>query len=323
MLEAMVKAKVGNAAYGEDPTVNQLQNHAAELLGMEAAIYLPSGTMGNQIAIKTHVHHGEEVILEATSHIFHKEIGAMAAFAGAMPRPIPTKRGAIPIQAVEAAIRPPSNKEAQTGLICLENTHNRQGGAVYPLGEAQDIIGLAHSCKIPVHLDGARIFNASIAAKTPVKELARGFDSVMFCLSKGLGAPIGSMLVGSRDFIARAQRFQKMFGGAMRQAGVIAAAGLYALVNNIERLCEDHENAHLLARGLLELENVEVVPIETNIVIFSLAEMSAERFTELTKEAGVLVNPISERSIRLVTHLDTSREQVLEAVDVIGEVLGG
>lgn len=320
MRAVMGKAEVGNAAYGEDPTVNRLEQRSAELLGMESGLYVPSGIMGNQIAIKTHTHHGEEVILESESHIFHKEIGAMAALSGVLARPISSDNGVLPVATVEAEIRPRSNKEAQTGLICLENTHNRRGGTIYPVTAARQIVDLSHSQDLPVHLDGARIFNAAVATGLPAEELVRGFDSVMFCISKGLGAPIGSVLVGSKAFIAGARRFQKMFGGAMRQAGIIAAAGLFALENNIGRLAEDHEKARDLAKNLGNLENMDVSNPETNIVILRLRDVPADAFAERMKQRDILVNPIARDRVRLVTHLDVSRKEILQAAEVIREV---
>ncbi|MGQ9734881.1 MAG: low-specificity L-threonine aldolase [Candidatus Bipolaricaulia bacterium] len=323
MRRAMAEAEVGDDVYGEDPTVNKLQERAAELLGMEAALFVPSGTMGNQIAVKVHTRPGNEVILEADCHIFNYEMAMMAAFSGVMPRPIRTPRGVLPLEAVEEAIRPSIYYLSRTGLISIENTHNRKAGAIYPLEEARELLELAHSRGIPVHLDGARIFNAAVALGLPARELVRGFDSVMFCLSKGLGAPVGSMLLGSRAFIEEARRVRKMLGGGMRQAGILAAAGLYALENHISRLAEDHENAKLLASGLSELEGVELEPVETNIIIFSLEGMTAEEFSARMRERGVLVHAIGPRRIRLVTHLDVSREQVLEAVRAAREVLKG
>jgi len=321
MREAIARAEVGNDGYGEDPTVNELQERAAELLGKEAALFVPSGTMGNQIAVKVHTRPGDEVILEADSHIFNKEMGTMAAFSGTPARPILTSRGVLSIGAVEGAIRPPSYSASQTGLICLENTHNRKSGAIYPLDAARELVESSHSRGIPVHLDGARIFNAAVAMGIAVKELAKGFDSVMFCLSKGLGAPVGSMLVGSKGLIDEARRVRKMLGGGMRQAGILAAAGLYALENHIERLAEDHKNAQLIAEGLRGVKQVELMPAETNIVIFSLEGMGSEEFAVRLRERGILVNVISPNRIRLVTHLDVSRKQVLQAVSAIKGVL--
>lgn len=321
MRKAMAQAEVGDDVYGEDPTVNRLQQRAAELLGTEAALFVPSGTMGNQIAVKVHTHPGDEVILEADSHIFNYELGMMAAFSGALARPIPTLKGILPLEAVAEAIRPPLYYLSRTGLICLENTHNRKSGAIYPLEAARELVELAHSRGIPVHLDGARIFNAAVATDTPARELARESDSAMFCLSKGLGAPVGSLLVGSREFIQEAQRARKMLGGGMRQAGILAAAGLYALENHVERLAEDHENARLLAEGLKGLRQVELEPVQTNIVIFTLAGMGAEEFAALMREKGVLVHAIGPNRIRLVTHLDVSREEITEAIRAFGEAL--
>lgn len=323
MRRAMAEAEVGDDVYGEDPTVNRLQEKAAELLGMEAALFVPSGTMGNQIAVRVHTRPGDEVILEADSHIFNYELGMMAAFSGVLPRPIPTERGALPVEAIATAIRPTIYYLSRTGLICLENTHNRKAGAVYPLEKARELLEFAHSKGIPVHLDGARIFNAAVASDLPVKELARGFDSVMFCLSKGLGAPVGSMLIGSKEFIEEARRVRKMLGGGMRQAGVLAAAGLYALEHHIERLAEDHEHARMIHDGLkgFEPEFLELGSVETNIIIFSLKKMDAEVFAAQLRERGVLVHPIGPRQVRLVTHLDLSREDILKAIEAFREVL--
>ncbi len=325
MRQAMARAEVGDDVYGEDPTVNQLQERAAELLGMEAALFVPSGTMGNQIAIKVHTRPGDEVVLEADSHIFNYELGMMAAFSGVLPRPIPTERGVLPLEAVAAAVRPSVYYLSRTGLICIENTHNRKAGAVYPLEQARELLEFAHSKGIPVHLDGARIFNAAVATGLPAKELVRGFDSVMFCLSKGLGAPVGSLLVGPEEFIEEARRVRKMLGGGMRQAGILAAAGLYALEHHIDRLAEDHEHAHLLHESLrqFEPELIELEPVETNIVIFTLKRMAAEEFAARMREQGVLVHAIGPRRIRLVTHLDVSHEDILRASEAMEEVLRG
>jgi threonine aldolase len=324
MRKALARAEVGDDVYGEDPTVNRLQERAAELLGMEAALFVPSGTMGNQIAVKVHTRPGDEVILEADSHIFNYELGMMAAFSGVLARPIPTERGVLPIEEVAAAIRPSAYYLSRTGLICVENTHNRKAGAVYPLEAAQELLEFAHSKGIPVHLDGARIFNAAVATGLPAKELVKGFDSAMFCLSKGLGAPVGSMLVGSKEFIEEARRVRKMLGGGMRQAGILAAAGLHALENHVERLAEDHENARLIHDSLKEFEPelLELEPVETNIIIFSLKKMGAEELATQLRKRGVLIHAIGLRRIRLVTHLDVGHEQILEAVKAFKEVLG-
>jgi len=321
MRQAMAEADVGNAAYGEDPTVNRLQERAADLLGMGAALYVPSGTMANQIAIAIHVRPGDEVILDSECHIFNKEVGMMSAFAGALAVTIPTARGTLPLDAVEEAIRPPSRSESRTGLVCLETTHNRKGGAVYPLDEMRVLLDACHSRRVPVHLDGARIFNASLASGFEVRDLVAGFDSVMFCLSKGLGAPIGSLLLGSAAFIDEAHRVQRMLGGAMRQAGIVAAAGLYALDHHIDRLQEDHDTASLLADALAPSDRVTLEPVETNIVIFTLEGIGASKFAESMRARGVLVNVVSSRKVRLVTHLDISKQDAAVAADAIREVL--
>jgi threonine aldolase len=322
MRQAMAQADVGDDVFGEDPTVNRLQARAAELFGREAALFVPSGVMGNQIAIKVHTQPGDEVILEEASHIFNSEMAMMAAFSGVIPRPIPSERGWLRWEQIEPAIRPKVYYYAQTRLICLENTHNFKGGGVYPLEWAREIIEKAHERGLAVHLDGARIFNAAVATGRSVKELTEGFDSVMFCLSKGLGAPVGSMLVGSAEFVEKARRVRKMLGGGMRQVGVLAAAGLYALEHHIERLAEDHENAQLLAQALREISEVRLEPVETNIVIFELAETPAEKLIAELKKRNILALAIGPRRVRLVTHLDVSRADVLLAAQALREILG-
>ncbi len=321
MREAMARAEVGDDVFGEDPTVNALQERCAELTGHEAALFVPSGSMGNEIALIVHTRPGDEVICEADSHIVNFELGAMAAWAGVLPRAIPSERGWLALDQVRAAVRPSVYYLSRTGLIVLENTHNMKGGTVYPPEEARRILEFAEERGIPVHLDGARIFNAAVALGVPVKELTQGFDSVMFCFSKGLGAPVGSMLVGSRAFIEEARVVRKRLGGGMRQVGVLAAACLYALEHHVDRLQEDHEHARLLARALAELPGVEVVEPETNIVIFTLRAMTAAEFTRRLEEKGVRAIAVGERTVRLVTHLDVSREDVERAIQAIREVL--
>jgi threonine aldolase len=321
MRRAMAQADVGDDVFGEDPTVNRLQERAAELFGREAALFVPSGTMGNQIAIKVHTQPGDEVILEEASHIFNSEMAMMAAFSGVIPRPIPTERGWLRWEQIESAIRPNVYYYAQTRLICLENTHNFKGGSVYPLEWAREIIEKAHERGLKVHLDGARIFNAAVATGRSVKELTEGFDSVMFCLSKGLGAPVGSMLVGSAEFIEKARRVRKMLGGGMRQVGILAAAGLYALEHHIERLAEDHENAQILAQALREIPEVRLEPVETNIIIFELTKTLAEKLITELKKRNILALAIGPRRVRLVTHLDVSRADVLRAACALQEIL--
>jgi threonine aldolase len=321
MRRAMAQADVGDDVFGEDPTVNRLQECAAELFGREAALFVPSGTMGNQIAIKVHTQPGDEVILEEASHIFNSEMAMMAAFSGVIPRPIPSERGWLRWEQIESAIRPNVYYYAQTRLICLENTHNFKGGSIYPLEWAREIIEKAHERGLKVHLDGARIFNAAVATGRSVKELTEGFDSVMFCLSKGLGAPVGSMLVGSAEFIEKARRVRKMLGGGMRQVGILAAAGLYALEHHIERLAEDHENAQILAQALREIPEVRLEPVETNIIIFELTKTPAEKLITELKKRNILALAIGPRRVRLVTHLDVSRADVLRAACALQEIL--
>jgi threonine aldolase len=321
MRRAMAQADVGDDVFGEDPTVNRLQECAAELFGREAALLVPSGTMGNQIAIKVHTQPGDEVILEEASHIFNSEMAMMAAFSGVIPRPIPSERGWLRWEQIESAIRPNVYYYAQTRLICLENTHNFKGGGIYPLEWAREIIEKAHERGLKVHLDGARIFNAAVATGHSVKELTEGFDSVMFCLSKGLGAPVGSMLVGSAEFMKEARRVRKMLGGGMRQVGILAAAGLYALEHHIERLAEDHENAQILAQALKEIPEVRLEPVETNIIIFELTKTPAEKLITELKKRNILALAIGPRRVRLVTHLDVTRADVLRAARALQEIL--
>lgn len=328
MRRAMAEAEVGDDVYGEDPTVNRLQERAAELLGFEAALFVPSGTMGNQVAIAVHTRPGQEVILEAQSHIYNVEMATMARFSGVQPRVVVGDRGVITAEQVQAAIRPKLYYLAHTGLVCLENTHNAAGGRIFPVSVAREILEVAHAHGIPVHLDGARIFNAAVALGIPASELVRGFDSVMFCLSKGLGAPVGSLLCGSREFIAEARRVRKALGGGMRQAGILAAAGLYALEHHIERLSEDHENARILAEGLSEIPCLSVTPPETNIVLVEILRgPTAAELAERLRKRGVWVAPAGAgteaRKLRLVTHLDVTRQDILRTIDLFWEELRG
>jgi len=328
MRAAMARARVGDDVYGEDPTTRELEDRAAELLGTEAALFVPSGTMGNQIAIACHTRPGQEVIVEVSSHIYNVEMATMARFSGVQPRAIPGDRGVFTAAQVAAAIHPDLYYLAPTGLVCLENTHNAAGGRVWPLPSAREVLELAHSRGIPVHLDGARIFNAQVATGIPARELAKGFDSVMFCLSKGLGCPVGSLLCGSRDFIAEARRVRKAMGGGMRQTGILAAAGLYALTHHIDRLAEDHENARLLAEGLSEIPGLSVWPQETNIVVFEIEQgPSAQELCARLKGKGVLCSPAAAgtdpKRIRMVTHLGITREDVLRTVDLVARELRG
>jgi len=328
MRRVMAEAEVGDDVYGEDLTVNRLQEKAAEITGTEAALFVPSGTMGNQVAIAVHTRPGQEVIVEATSHIYNVEMATMARFSGVQPRVIFGERGVFTAEQVRQAIRPNLYYLAQTGLVCLENTHNAAGGRIWPLAVAREILEVAHAQGIPVHLDAARIFNASVATRIPVSELVQGFDSLMFCLSKGLGCPVGSLLCGSREFIAEAGRVRKALGGGMRQAGILAAAGLYALEHHVERLAEDHENARILAQGLAEIPCLSVTPPETNIVLVEILRgPTAAELAERLRRRGVLVAPAGAgteaRKLRLVTHLDVSRQDILRTIDLFREELRG
>jgi threonine aldolase len=322
MREAMARAEVGDDVYLEDPTVNRLQELAAWMLGKEAALFVPSGTMGNQICVKLHTRPGQEVITEERSHIFNYEMGAMAVISGTLARPVRGEDGILDWPSIEAAIRPRSAYYvAQTGLVALENSHNMAGGACMAFDRMEEICERAHEADLPVHLDGARIFNAGLALGREAAEIARPFDSVMFCLSKGLSAPVGSLIVGSRDLIDRALPVRRLMGGGMRQAGVLAAAGIVALEKMTGRLAEDHENARLLARNLAALPGISIDPemVQTNIVIFDIsgAGISTAELSTRLKERGVLANGISNREMRMVTHKDVSRQDCLTAVEVI------
>jgi len=319
MRRAMAEAEVGDDVYGEDPTVNRLEARAAEIFGREAALYVPSGSMGNAVALRVHCRPGQEVICEDKAHIFSFEMAAMSAVAGCLARPIRTPDGILRWPQVKEAIRPKGGLRAPTGLIECENTHNMAGGTVLPPEVAEEICDGAHDAGIPVHLDGARIFNAAVALGKNVRELTRKFDSVMFCLSKGLGAPVGSLLVGSREWIAEARLQRKILGGGMRQAGVLAAAGLVALEKSPSRLHVDHENARLLAEGLAALPGIQLdaSQVKTNIVIFDVSGtgMTAAEFSKQLAEQRVLCHAITPTTIRMLTHCDVDRAGCLRAVE--------
>ena len=325
MRRAMAEAEVGDDVYGEDPTVNRLQARAAEIFGREAALFVPSGSMGNLIAIKVWTRPGNEVICEQRGHINQYELASMSAVAGCMPRTTAAPEGILTWELVEPLIRPKTYYYSQTALISLENTHNMAGGTVYPPEVAEDVCERAHHAGLPVHLDGARIFNAAVALGRSVAELTCKFDSVMFCLSKGLGAPVGSMLVGSRDFVEKAHVYRKLLGGGMRQVGVLAAAGLVALEESPKILARDHENARYLAEGLARIPGVSVDPrkVRTNIVIFGVertGRAAAEICAELAK-LKVLAGATDKFSIRMVTHYDVDRAGIDRALEVTAAVL--
>jgi len=326
MRKAMAEAEVGDDVFGEDPTVNALQEKVANLLGKESALFVPSGTMANQLSIKSHTQPGDEVIIESSSHPYNFEGGAGAALSGVQFQCLGGVRGVLDASQIEEAIRPVDHHFAVTRLVCLENTHNRGGGSIYPVEKMADIYRLAKSKGLLVHLDGARLWNASVATGIKTQEYAQWADSVSVCLSKGLGAPIGSLIAGSKPFIDRVHRFRKMFGGGMRQVGIIAAAGIYALDHHLERLKEDHQNAKRLGVGLKEFKGVSIDPrhVETNIVIFDVANsrMTAAQVAEAIKKEGVLIHAFGKTQIRLVTHLDVSAEDIEKALKSFERVLG-
>jgi len=322
MRAAMAAAEVGDDVYGEDPTVNLLERRAAEVFGREAALFVPTGTMGNQVAIRLHTQPGQEVIAEARAHILDWEMATTAAFSGCLIRAVPAEGGILSWKHIEPVIQPWGSFRAATGLIEIENTANLAGGRVTPLSVMEEIWSGAKERRLPIHLDGARIFNAAVALGVDVRTLTRGFDTVMFCLSKGLGAPVGSMLVGSEAQMAKARIFRKALGGGMRQAGVLAAAGLIALEDGPKRLHEDHANARLLAEALAYTPGValDLETVETNIVIFRLtAGSGAPELAARLKARGVLVNTFGPDAIRVVTHRDVSREQCIDAAQALTE----
>jgi threonine aldolase len=322
----MAEAEVGDDVYGEDPTINLLEERAATLLNREAGLLVPTGTMGNQIAIHVHTRPGTEVLAEEQAHVFNFEMGAMAALSGTLARPIPTHDGILEAEQVEAAIQPAAGYRTPTSLLVLENTHNLAGGRITPPSRMAELTRVAKKHGLPVHLDGARIHNGAAALGTEPAELATGCDTIMFCLSKGLGAPVGSMLVGTAEVIEEARRVRKMFGGGMRQAGVLAAAGLVAFDEVLPRLQEDNDNAKRLALKLAEIPAIDLDPdtVDTNIVFFSLHDnvrYNAQALAaELNKE-GVLVHALDAKSIRMVTHYHISQKDVDRAVSVVSSLL--
>jgi len=327
MRRAMADAEVGDDVYGEDPTVNRLQERAAEIFEKEAAIFVPTGSMGNQTAVKLHTRPGQEVVIEERGHIFNFEMATMAAFSGVVARPVHSNDGSGILTWDEIAGAIHANAAyyvAPTGLIALENSHNLAGGSVLTRDRTEDVCEHAHGLNLPVHLDGARIFNAATALNESVANLSRPADSVMFCLSKGLGAPVGSMLLGTRAFIDEARVIRKMLGAGMRKADVLTAAGVIALEESPKRLPEDHANARRLAEGLAELAGVKIDPenVVTNIVIFDVAgtSMSADDICKQLRERGVLASGFGS-AIRMVTHFDVSRSDVEKALLALSSVL--
>jgi threonine aldolase len=325
MREAMASAPVGDDVYGEDPSVNRLQEMAAALLGKAAALFVPTGIMANQISVRVHTSPGDEVIAESRCHIIRYEMGAASALSGVQLHWVTGARGIMTPEQVEAAIRPNDPYSPRTALICLENTHNSGGGSIYPLATIEQIHHIAAKHGIPMHLDGARMFNAVVATGVSAAEYARHFETVSFCLSKGLGAPVGSIVASDEATIAKLRKLRRRFGGGMRQAGILAAAGIYALEHNIPRLKEDHENARRLAVLLKQIPGVSVEePVETNIVVFAVTRPGrpAADIVGALKKAGVLINAVGPSAFRAVTHLDVSAGDVEEAGRIMAQVLG-
>lgn len=323
MRRAMYAAEVGDDVYQEDPTVNELEEIAAEILGKEKALFVTSGTQGNQIAVLSHCRPGQELLLEEESHIFYYESGAVAALAGVQTRTIAGKKGVMDPKDVLSAIRTEDIHFPETGLICLENTHNRAGGAVIPVENMEAIYNVAKANKVPVHLDGARLFNAAAAAGVDVKEFAKYTDTVQICLSKGLGAPVGSIIAGSSDFIKSARKWRKRLGGGMRQAGIIAAPGLIALTKMKDRLGEDQWNARILAEGIESIPGMKLArQPETNIVVADVTDLNitSEAFVEKLRSEGVISGTFGPTFVRFVTHYDVNEDQIQKAIEAIAKV---
>ena len=321
MRQFMAEAAVGDDVYGDDPTVNALEDYVAKLLGKEAAVYMPSGTMTNQIALRIHTEPGDEVVLEAEAHIYYYEGGAPAALSGVMCRLVQSERGVFGAADLRRVLRPSDSHFPPTKLVCLENTHNRGGGRIFPLSDIEAIAQVCRERSLRLHLDGARFWNACVATGVSEAAYAAAFDTVSVCFSKGLGAPVGSALVGTQEMMARARRFRKMFGGGMRQAGVIAAGALYGLKYHRERLEEDHANAKILAAGLAQMPGIELnlADVQTNIVVFQ-TEILAQELVDRLSEKGVAMLAVGEHSVRAVTNLMVSRseiEQVVGAIEVV------
>ena len=333
MREAMYRAEVGDDVYGEDPTINRLQELAAKRMGKEAALFVPSGTMGNTIALLTHAGRGQAVIVGDQSHIYHYEAGSSATVGGSPMYVVSTHTdGMLDLEQVQAGIADESDEHvAATALICIENTHNRCGGRVLHTEQIEAITTLARQHNVAVHMDGARVFNAAMALGLPVNEVVRSVDSVMFCISKGLGAPVGSLLVGEREFIRKARRTRKLLGGGMRQAGILAAAGIFALEHMVERLAEDHTHCQQLAQGLAQFPEIDIQPeqVVTNILIFSLRDAQGQKlpdtqvqqFLASTQKHGVLMGTMGNGTIRAVTHYGIEAEHISQALAGIKQAL--
>ncbi|MFD2045101.1 low-specificity L-threonine aldolase [Ornithinibacillus salinisoli] len=324
MRQAAFDAIVGDDVYNEDPTILELEELSASMLGKEAAMFVPSGTQGNQVAVLTHCVSGQEVILEANSHIYFYEGGTISAFAGVQPRTIKGIRGEMSPDEVEAAIRVDDIHQPETGLICLENTHNRAGGAIVPLANMKEIYQRVQNRNIPIHLDGARLFNAAVATGISVKKYARYTDTVQFCLSKGLGAPVGSIIAGTQEFIMKARKWRKRLGGGLRQAGIIAAPGLVALKTMVDRLAEDHEKANKLATGLSAIRGLSIEnKVDTNIVLVNTEQsgLNANQFIEILKREEILAVAFGPNTVRFTTHYDVTEHEISNVIEKIAKNL--
>lgn len=324
MLEAIRYAELGDDVFGEDPTVNRLEEMAAERMGKEAALLVTSGTQANLVSLMSNTKRGEMVILESEAHILWYEVGGLSAIAGLLPWPLKSRYGALNPEDVEAALRPENIHYPEATLICIENTHNRHGGTVITPSQIEAISKVAKAHGLKLYMDGARIFNAAVAMKTDVKEFTRHVDNLMFCLSKGLSCPVGSVVVGSAEFIERARKNRKILGGGMRQAGVIAAPGIIALEKMIDRLEEDHRNARLLANGLSKVEGISVnfETVQTNIVQFNMGGLgiTSEQFVSKLSEKGVLALTLAENKIRMVTHRGIGKEHVEKTISIVEDI---
>lgn len=324
MRRAMAEAEVGDDVYGEDPTVNRLERRAAEILGKEAALFVPTGTMANTIGVKLHTEHGQEVICETRSHVFNYELAMMAWFCGCVARPVSAEDGILRWDQIQKAIRPLGPHWAPTGLVEIENTSNMAGGTTYPLEVTREICEGAHARGLRVHMDGARVFNAAEYLGKPVREVVAGADTVSFCLSKALGAPVGSMIAGTEERMKQGRLYRKRLGGGMRQAGVLAAAGLIALEEHPRKLAADHANARFLAESLNAIPGIAVDPkkIQTNIVIYDVrgTGIPAAEFSAKLKKKGVLMNAVGDTALRAVTHYDVSREDCAAAAAEVAAV---
>ncbi|MCS6867074.1 MAG: low-specificity L-threonine aldolase [Gemmataceae bacterium] len=324
MLAAMMRAAVGDDVLGEDPTVNELERRVAALFGQEAGLFVPSGTMANQIAVRVHCRPQDEILIDSTSHIYLWEAGGPAALSGVTCRTLEGRHGRLSVAQLEGKIRPDDMHAVRTRLVCLENTHNRGGGTVYSLHEVQAIAAWARQHHLAMHLDGARIWNAMVKTGVRADQWGQAFDTIAVCFSKGLGAPVGSMLLGPRDLISYGRRIRKLFGGAMRQVGYLAAACHYALDHHIERLAEDHANAQIIAQAVATVPGLRLTPpeVETNLVWFEVHPSlgTAQQVAERLRSQGVLVAALGTNVIRAVTHLDVSREQCHQAAAIIRQL---